>query len=195
MLRGRDSAEINAEGKLKESDARTVMDVYAACVVKHRYLRVKKALKLAPGGQDQRKSLTDVSTNECLDSGTLGFSAPLLRGALYKALVRRELAVTPVTVPAEPLHFTASDEWALGEVAKLTFAQCLYRREPGLVHDLLFTQASSAAERAVLGRITPLLQACVEPTNQLAFTKAELVGLLAEVYYRSVAPSAPENQG
>lgn len=201
ILNGKEPARIEKDSKVTGSEARAIIEDYATCLVKRRYNPVKKALAYASESHEQRKALISLSQKECLANGELRFDVGFIRTSLYKALVRRDFSRSQVVFDETPIDYLADSAKVSGPAyvasyaSLLQFADCVVRRNPQVVQQLLLSQAGSGQENAALNSIYPELGKCVGATSQLTFGKVTLIGLLAEVFYREAEASQTKSAG
>jgi len=188
-LTGKEPARIDHEGEFTGSEAREILDAYASCLVKRRYMIVQKALSMPENSAEQYKAIVNLSQSECLVNGSLQFSAKVIRASLYKALVQKDFGrKLPV--------FRSSVQPSVGRDSLVRdFSACIVHREPAAVHRVLMARAGSKQETASLTAIFPALGECIDPASKLAFGKIELIGLLAESFYREAVASKSESAG
>lgn len=185
----RDHATIGVpEGKSVGDKARTVVDQFAFCIVRHHYAQVVRTL--ATDMARQYETLPQLMDRECFfgrngvrqSGGTteveLNLSPTSFRGALYKALVQQKLGRKPVEFG------TASAEMPSENGQFLQLAGCVARRDPTTSLQLLTAKAGSKQEDAAFGQLQPHLGQCLGGGTSSGFPKSAFVAFLAEAYYR-----------
>ena len=195
-------ATFDREGVIKGDSARRTFDDYAACLLGRRRKPVLEVLALPSGSFEQNKAFLSLTKSECLDGGTIRFSAPIFRGSLYTALVRAQFARKPATLAPEPMDFTkqpipAGESPPVPDVAELlNFASCVIHKDPENARDAIVASAGSPKEDAAMVALAKVYGLCLYADQTLRFSKGSLIGLLAEAYYRegnavAQSPAAP----
>ena len=185
------------EGKFVGDVARAVSDSLALCIVKRHYLPVRKALTPPRNLMSDFKNLPKFMDNECFTGGGAvrsggGMSSMDLttnpvsfRGGLYKALVQKDYARKPAVFGAAALEMDGDNAQIL------QFADCVVRAEPENSRKLLLSVAGTSAENAAIEAIKPSLGKCAADNISMRFSKGNLVGFLAEAYYREADAGKP----
>lgn len=189
-----DSAPIDvAEGRSTGDAARAVYDNFALCIVKRHYLQVRKALAGPPNLAKDYESLPKLMDKACFfGSGSVGrigggqsvelTTNPLsFRGALYKALVRKDYLRRPVPFGPTALTMTGDNSDAI------QFAGCVVRHDPEGSLKLFKASAGTTVERAAIAALTPHLDQCSAQGRSIP--RGILIGFLAEAYYREADAS------
>jgi hypothetical protein len=192
----RDTTPIDVpEGRSTGDVARAVSDNFALCIVKRHYLQVLKMLAPPLDAAHDYKFLPKLMDAECFTGSSsvgreygmadveLNTNPVSFRGALYKALVRKDFARRPATFGAAALAMSGDN----GRV--LQFAGCVVRADPDNSLKLIQAVAGAPAEQAAIGALKPRFDQCTPPGVQNAFSKGNLIGYLAEAYYREADAS------
>lgn len=187
----RGSEPINVpEGKFVGDVARKVSDDLALCIVRRHYLPLRKALAPPRNLMNDYKNLPKFMDNECFTGGdavrTGGGMASMdlttnpisFRGGLYKALVRKDYGRKPAVFGASAVEMEGDN----AEILRL--ADCVVRAKPDDSLNLFRADAGTSAENAAVGAIKPSLDKCAAASSRFAFSKGNLIGFLAEAYYR-----------
>ncbi|HEX4694041.1 hypothetical protein [Sphingomonas sp.] len=192
----RDTAPIDVpDGRSTGDAARAISDNFALCIVKRHYPQVLKTLAGPQDAMHDYKFLPKLMDAECFTGsasvgrsyGTsdveLNTNPVSFRGALYKALVRKDFSRRPGTMGAAPLEIT-------GDNAPIhRFADCVVRADPADTLKLVLATAGTDAEPAAIGALRPHLEQCTPTGEQMAFSKGNLIGYLAEAYFREADAS------
>ncbi|MDB5677591.1 hypothetical protein [Sphingomonas bacterium] len=185
------------EGRSTGDVARAVSDNFALCIVKRHYPQVVKMLAPPLDTAHDFKFLPKLMDGECftgssavgreygMDSVEMNTNPVAFRGALYKALVRKDFGRRPATFGAAALVMSGDNSGVL------QFAGCVVRADPGNSLKLLQAVAGAPAEQAAIGALKPRFDQCTPPGVQHAFSKGSLIGYLAEAYYREADASKP----
>lgn len=194
----RDTTPIDVpEGRSTGDVARAVSDNFALCIVKRHYVQVLKMLTPPLDAAHDFKFLPKLMDAECFTGGSsvgreygmaeveLNTNPVSFRGALYKALVRKDFARRPATFGATALVMAGD------RASVLQFADCVVRADPENSLKLIQAVAGAPAEQAAIGAVKPRFDQCTPPGVQNAFSKGNLIGYLAEAYYREADASKP----
>ena len=194
----RDTAPIDVpEGRSTGDIARAVSDNFALCIVKRHYLQVVKMLAPPLDAAHDYKFLPKLMDAECFTGNSaagrsygmasveLNTNPVSFRGALYKALVRKDFARRPATFGATALVMAGDNSQVL------QFASCVVRADPDNSLKLIQAVAGAPTEQAAIGALRPRFDQCTPPGVQNAFSKGNLIGYLAEAYYREADASKP----
>lgn len=185
------------EGQSRGNAARAISDTFALCVVKQHYIQVRKMLAPPRDMSRDYKDLPKLMDNDCFmgsSSVARGYGTSSVemttnpvafRGALYKALVRKDFARRAATFGGTALVMAGDN------ASNLQFADCVARAGPDDSLKLIRAIAGSPAETAAIGDLKPRLDQCTPPGTQMAFSRGNLVGYLAEAYYREADASKP----
>jgi hypothetical protein len=190
-IRG-DTASVDVpEGRSTGDAARAVSDNFALCIVKRHYVQVLKTLAGPQDAAHDFKFLPKLMDGECFTgSSSVGRSGgtdevemntnPVsFRGALYKALVRKDFARRAATFGPVGSPIT-------GDNSQIhQFADCVARADPDNTLKLVRTTAGNPIEQTAIGALRPHLDQCTPQGAQMAFSKGNLIGYLAEAYYRA----------
>ena len=115
---------------------------------------------------------------------------------LYTALVRAQFSRKPASFGSEPVDYTkqpppGSENPPVPEVAEfLNYASCVIRKDPENARDAIITMAGSPMEDAALAELAKVQGQCLYTAQTLGLSKGDLIGLLAEAYYREGNASA-----
>lgn len=185
------------EGRSTGDAARLVSDNFALCIVKRHYPQVIKMLAGPPDAMHDYKFLPKLMEGECFTGSDAvgraygGGSVDIttnpvsFRGALYKALVRHDFGRRPATFGSTALVLSGDN------LQVHQFADCVVRADPESSRKLILAVAGTSAEPEAIGVLRPLLEKCTPPNTRMAFSKGNLIGYLAEAYYREAdAPKA-----
>lgn len=176
------------EGSFTGDAGRAISDKFAACVVRRHYQPVINALEMERDTAEQYKALHRLLDAECfggngLDSQSNGYDIEMttnpfsFRGALVKAVVRRDSAGHPQSFSAEPIVAAGLHD------VNLKFADCVVRRDPANSLKVLAANAGTSAEAAALGALQPQMGQCLESGLAISFSKGTLVDYLGEAYF------------
>lgn len=183
-------ATFDREGISTGDSARKAIDQFGACVLGRRHKPVLKALALPSGSEAQSKELGSLGVKECIASGEMNFGAFTFRGSLYTALVRAQFGRKPASLGSEPADYTKQPPPGGGsppipQVADLlNFASCVVHKDQEDSRNAILTTAGSPPEDAALAALSKVYGQCASADQKLTFSKGELIGLLAETYYR-----------
>lgn len=182
-------ASFDHEGTFKGDVAREAIDEFGACLVGRRRRPVLDALALPSGSLEQTKALGKIRAQECIASGQMHFSASVFRGSLYTALVRKQFGRQAPALGPVPVDFTkqppGNESPPIPEVAGLlNFASCVVHKDPASARDAIISTAGSPTEDAAMAELSKVYGQCLYSDQTFRFSKADLIGLLAEAYYR-----------
>ena len=167
--------------------ARYTLNSYAACLVHLDRKRVEATLAMPIGTKASNAAAAKLSVAECLSDGELKMDGTLLRGSLYRALYRADFWRSVHALSPQPIDY-AADIGAEGGpnqyVPLHQYAECIVRADPTDTRNLLMGGTASATERDTLSRLSPTFSACLAKGSEIRFSKATLLGLLAEVMFR-----------
>jgi hypothetical protein len=163
--------------------SRIVLDDYATCLVDKNQRSAVEFLKTSLAGP-----VTVTSTRECLQDARLEFRADSLRGAVYRALYRKNLGKASVTPAAVVVTPAAGDDAA---AALEAFGACVVNADAKASQALVLSKAASAPETEAFGAIAPLLNGCMAPGATIKFNKLALTGLISEVLYTASSATRP----
>ncbi len=188
-------ATTDREGRFSGDPARKVMDQFAACVLDHRRKQVMQALALPSDSPEQNEIFGELAKVDCIASADMHFNGPALRGSLYKALVRKQFGRKDVfpgpganTKPAGPEEVSMSSG---GEAARLKFASCVVHKDPQSARDAILATAGGPKEDEAMAALEKVLGQCLYEDTTLRFSKGQLIGFLAEAYYRDASAETP----
>ena len=179
-----------------EDRAKVTLVRYADCLIDRKVRSVERALRLYAAA-DYSKALSNLSVNECLSSGELRFSPPLLRGALFISLYRRDFGRAVPTLVPGPFDFAAdlnmpadSPEWP-EFVGLRRMADCVARADVSAAHVVVTAPIAGQREAEGYAALAPHLSGCLPGGKRFKFNKLMLSSLLAEVLYKeAVRPTA-----
>jgi hypothetical protein len=183
-------ATFDREGNISGDLARRTIDQFAACLLGRRRTPVLEALALPSGSAEQDKAFSGVMKAECLAPGELHFSSSVFRGSFYTALVRKEFRRKAVALGPGPADYTrlpapGGGGTPIPPVAELlNFASCVVHADPENSRDVILSTAGSPKEDAAMTALTKAYDQCADTNTAPGFFKANLIGLLAEAYYR-----------
>lgn len=181
------------DGRTKEA-ARKTVDAFAECLVSRSPGRVAKLADLAvdtPAYDKQYRSLFKTMGDECLSDGQLGFSALIIRGALYSALYNREFKLNPplafdpaINTGNRALYSEPYSDAARSAIALNNMGECVARADAANVRALLGSVPGSDFEDQTFRTLLPKISGCITKDNKITFSKVILKGVLAEGLYR-----------
>jgi hypothetical protein len=178
------AANLSSRDVTETDQARDTLYRFATCVVKARPRMTKEALALT-SQPEANKAFQALVKPECLNGGFLRMDAAAIRGPLYRALYLREFGHNEPgfdPLPAEQ----PSDE----DRGYHAFGACVMRVAPDMTHAFVLALPGSSEEHQALAALRPTFEACVNPKEQLVFTKVALDSTLAQALYeRAVAVS------
>lgn len=170
--------------------ARIWMERYAACIVRRDPKRVGDVLGGPIGEDGPMLKLVRGSGNydDCLSTGggaeALSMNRRLLRGALYAdrvtSLVNR---IEPTLASAGPVAYPPPGQ-ATGQVALVTFGECLVRAAPTAALGFVAARAASEIEKSQLQTLRPHLPGCIAAGQTIQLSASVLEGALAEAIWR-----------
>jgi hypothetical protein len=190
---------------LSEIEAMAGLDKYADCVVGKRGLRseVQVFIRAIPGTQQWSELGGKLMVGECLRSlgggGGVQMSVRMdfLRMAVFGALYRREYRKNaPDMVEGLPPLSLASEFDGPSSQLLLSFrshralGDCVARSASADVHTLMFIAPGDARESAVIERIIPVMQGCLDEDQEVTIPHYDLRGILAESVYRLAQASS-----
>jgi hypothetical protein len=184
------------EGRVTGDAARAVSDNLALCIVKRHYGPVRKALAPPRNQMNDYKYLPKLMDSECFSGGSvkrddgvdsmdLTTNPVSFRGGLYKALIRKDFARRSASFPDAPLVMAGDNAQVL------QFADCVVRADAENSRKLFLTVAGTSAEQAAVNALRPSLGKCAVPNTRMQFSKGNLIGFLAEAYYREADAAKP----
>lgn len=190
ILKRAKPASFDHEGTFRGDVARDTIDEFGACLLGRRRKPVLQALAMPSGSLEQTKALGSIRAKECIASGDLRFSASTFRGSLYTALVRTQFGRTAPALGPEPVDYAkqppqGSENPPIPEIAPLlNFASCVVHKDPANARDAIVATAGSPREDAALAALAEVYGRCLYSDQTFRFSKGDLIGLLAEAYYR-----------
>ena len=190
-----EQTDIHSSNMSAADRARATVIAYAQCLVERDRRNVERGVALFPGSTLEISALSKLAVDDCLRDGTLQFTGPLLRGALFIALYRRDYGRAVPELKPDPVDFTLGapaipERGSDQQIGLRTFADCVVRADP--VNARVVVIASVAGSRETQGYIAlrPRFNACMPQGVSLTFSKSVLSGLIAEALYRQTAPVA-----
>ena len=171
---------------------RYTLNSYGACLVHRNRKGVETTLRIPVGTKASHAAEAKLSVDDCLGSGEMRMDDTLLRGALFRALYRIDFWRNAPALSPQDLDFAADMEpnsQSASYIALHRYAECIARTDPGDARAVLMSGTASAKERAALSSLSPAFSTCLAKGSQLKFSKAILLGLLAEVLFRLSAPA------
>lgn len=190
-------ATTDHEGKFSGDPARKVMDQFAACVLDHRRKLVMQALEMPSDSPEQNEIFGELAKVDCIASADMHFNGPALRGSLYKALVRKQFGrkdVFAAAVPGPDTGQAAPVDVSMtsgGEAARLKFASCVVHKDPQHARDAILATAGGPKEDEAMTALGKVYGQCLYADTTLRFSKGQLIGFLAEAYYREASAELP----
>ncbi|MGZ3259420.1 MAG: hypothetical protein ACXWIO_11260 [Croceibacterium sp.] len=174
-------------------EAWDIMNRYAVCVVNQHYGAVKHVLGL-PNDEAVRKGLAKLAYDDCLRDGQLGMSAPLFRGAIYRALYLSQFR--GLSKEATASITAAQDGDSVDPRKDTSFGDCVVRLSPDAAKQLVAANPNTPQEGQAVTALRPALADCLPPKVKMTFTPWGLQGTLAEaVYERTLTLFAPPKKG
>jgi len=157
-------------------------------------------LAMAPTDPELSAALQSLSTSDCLRSGELRMSTELMRGALFRALYRRDFLRAAPAFAEAPYDFSkaVSDQTTLENqtyVILRRFASCAVRADPEDGRRLMLTAVASKAENEAFRGLTPHLGPCLPQGLEVKFSRMMIVNLVAEAMYRETKAGAAASSG
>jgi hypothetical protein len=170
--------------------ARDTLYRYAECLVKARPRMTKEALAIQSTTEATRAFIA-LMKPECLDGGYLRMDAVAIRGPLYRALYLREFGKHEPDLSPLPTEQSAGEDKGYH-----AFGACVMRIAPANSRAFVLALPGSGEESAALTALRPAFDECVNPQEQLVFTKAALDSTLAQALYeRAVALAGSRGHG
>jgi hypothetical protein len=187
-------ATTDREGTSTGDIARKVMDQFAACVLDRKRKLVLQALALRSDSPEQNKEFSYLVKTECIASAELRFNGPAFRGSLYKALVRKQFGRKDVfPAPAPGANSQTNPEGTVASVLDATgllkFASCVIHKDPANARDAILSTAGSPNENDAMAALAKVYAQCLYADSTLHLSKGNLIGWLAEAYYRDASAS------
>lgn len=167
--------------------ARDTLNRYAVCLVDARRRSVERALAIADL-RERQAELARIAAPKCLDGGWIRMSEPLFRGALYRALYLEKFGRdTPTRLDQADLEADSISD------PLLKFGDCVAMRAQAATHAFVVETPMTDEEDAALSELGPVLGECIDPTQQIEFSRSSLQALLAEALYKR-ASAARESE-
>ena len=151
------------------------MNRYAECVVKKRTSAVRRALSNATY-QEVNHELAKLANNDCILTGELRMDETLFRGAVYRALYKRDFGAD-AALPASSVTLTAASD------PVLVFGNCVATLDPVEARAFVLAQPATSVERDAVAKLGASFSQCLAPGNEGRFSKTVLQGALAEALY------------
>lgn len=187
-------AKIPDTARLSEAEkAQRTMDAYGDCVLDHSAKRAAQYIVTVPGDASD-KLAHGLAINECMYLGRLVFSDSVLRGALYRALYRRNFEKAPVALKAEPIDYMADFQGQPDRsqyVALRQFSECVVRANPAASRELTLALAGTQRAKTAFAMLMPAFGPCVPQGNNVSFSKSMIAGLIGESLYRLSSSPVP----
>lgn len=194
---GPQAAEIEREGITRGDLARRTLYSFAACVVYRHRNQALQWLSLPQNDPSLSKKAYNFADDRCLMNGDMQFSLNLFRGALYAALYRTQFGEKALLPSATSAAVAAGNAGPLVHMYDMLteFANCVVRREPSDVRDLVVAIPGTTRENQALAALSPQFPLCVVKDSRLQLTKSVVSALLAEALYEQSASLAPVSAG
>lgn len=171
---------------------------FTQCLVSKDRPVAELLLKLPPLDPKSVAPFLKISSHPCHPKNTVTVIGPtFFRGGFYAALYKVDFAGAPGGIGATPIDFTTDVRGdttlrAKQYVALRQFADCAVRREPAAARALVMAALESEAENQAFGALRPVLNSCMGEGASLAFSRAILIGLVAEALYREAQAAAAD---
>lgn len=182
-------AKIPETGSEEDKDL-IVMRQFARCTYARNATGVARAVMMEPGLDGE--ALNRLAADECLQYGTMKFSAALFRGALFGELYRRrsEDGGKPWALPAEAFSVNAVPPPTASLPLRTNFfmlylADCVHKVAPAEVKAVVTEPAASPAQKRAFSVLIPLLGPCVPQGMTLKLNRMTLEHAFAEYLYRA----------
>lgn len=176
--------------------AHETMRKYASCLVfeansSRERTRLIEFLSVSPEGADadarlQRTIKPDCLYNVSADSVLLRFSAPLLRGEVFRELYL-DLAANPRRAPitrAQIADAWSTDNFRGNFAGTQHFADCVIAADPAAADALMRVKVGSAEQTAAVNRVAAHMGPCLTNGATLQMSRIVLEGAVAEALYR-----------
>lgn len=181
---GQVAANLSTRDVTETDQARDTLYRFAACVVKARPRMTKEALAVT-SQPEANKAFQALVKPECLNGGFLRMDAAAIRGPLYRALYLREFGKNEPGFAALPPEQPSEEDRGYH-----AFGACVMRVAPDTTRTFVLALPGSSEEHQALAALRPTFEACVNPREQLVFTKVAMDSTLAQALYeRAVAVS------
>jgi hypothetical protein len=190
-------ASADHAGNFRGDVARRFIDDFAACLLGRRPKAVAQALALPSGSSEQNEAFGKLVTSECISSGEVHFDGEVFRGGFYTALVRKKFGKKSASLGEEPVDYTEEPTPGGGvppspEIAGLlNFASCVVHKDPQNSRIAVISTAGSTVEDGAMTELAKIYGQCLYADTTFRFSKASLIGFLAEAYYREGSASMP----
>lgn len=174
-------------------DAIRAMHGRAACIV-YRSASASDILGVAPGSEAERRLLRGLSSGCIGGAYFLDLGPMLMRGAIAEEVLRvgdnnrsngRRMRWVPPFTGLSQAEIAALEERGRAALRALDFAQCIQAAAPDAVQALLATAPTYSPERDAFQALASFLGPCLPAGAQIAISRPQLRGLLAEAAYRA----------
>ena len=173
---------------------RRIMAAYIHCLVNTSGFKLRRALELPVGDDNDSHEWNKLATSGCLAiEGTLAFRSYLLRGGIYEVLYKQDFGkAVPIDdfegVPPVHYPFADADADAASEAARyrsaMTIGDCAVRKAPRDARAVVLSEVATAAEAQAIQAFLPALSACVDQGSKFTLNRSVVRGLAAEALYR-----------
>ena len=180
----------------RDRSRQTMLD-YARCLIRSNNVRVRAFVADFPETLKYQQRAKQMSTDECIGDGILGFNTGILRASLYSALYIDQFGRAPAPLATTPIDYAKDAAGQEAEAANRyvvmrQFAECVVRADPAAARETVIAPIGSVREDAAYTALAPRLGPCLPQGSNIRFGRTALSGLLAEVLYRLSVPSSAE---
>lgn len=177
-------AAVPSDRPLSDTDkSREMLNQYGYCVMMQHLGGVQRALAL-PDDAAIERALSKLATDDCLLTGQLRMSPPLLRGAIYRAMYVREFSYLSQAARAAVIPAAGQPGEEVDAAPSITFGGCVAKLASEAARDLVMASPASRSEDQALAALRPALADCLPPKQQVRLTRWGLQATLAEALYR-----------
>lgn len=176
-------------GRLEQAVAWEITQQFGHCVIQESRRQAEAIAGTTMSPTDVNAALRKMASDECLRGGILKIPLPLMRGAIFTALYRRDFRSAQPVFLTQPFDYKPISG-AMGSpesnsfLAKMGVSSCLVRTEPLGSRALILARPGSQEEDAAFAQISPKLAACIQTGQTVKFSRSSLTSLIAEALYR-----------
>ena len=181
-------APASVDGNSRDA-AREAMRQFGNCALRKSPGFVAKALQVPLDSPEYDRWIRRVANDECLGTGTMKFSVPTMRGALFEASYILYFATNGPTdfTAVGPIDYVRSygrTAAALRAAALAQFGDCVARADGANARALVLAPPASGSETAAISALRPRLTGCVEKNVEMNFDRSAFRAAVTEGLYR-----------
>ncbi len=173
--------------KSDETRIRYLMQEFARCAIELNESRARALIASQPFTAESQKSARMLADDQCLTSGEIVFTEPLMRGAVFSNLYQKDFAkegsLDFVDVSSPDYVATTGGEMSLQYAALRQVTDCAVRAAPASARNLIISVVASPEEKLAFREIADVMGPCISAGTKVQLTPTVLRGVIAEVIY------------